>query len=66
MKRKKFIKHIMAVGIERNRATAVAAVSRARRLPYDKGLGLYLNTYAMLLHGQDPRILYTTPGGGQV
>ena len=65
MKRNKFIKQIMAVGIDRNRAAAVAAVSRDRGLPYDKGLGLYLNTYAMLLHGQDPRILYTGLGGGQ-
>lgn len=65
MKRNKFIKQIMAVGIDRNRAAAVAATSRDRGLPYDKGLGLYLNTYAMLLHGQDPSILYTTPGGGQ-
>lgn len=65
MKRNKFIKQIMAVGIERNRAASVAAASRSRGLPYAKGLGLYLNTYAMLLNGQDPRILYTTQGGAQ-
>lgn len=64
MKRKQFVKQIMAVGIDRNDAAQVAAVSRARGLPYMKGLGLFLNTYAMLLHGQDPSILYPAAGGG--
>ena len=65
MKRKQFIKQLMGNGIQRNRADQVAAVSRARSLPYVKGLGQYLNTYAMLLHGQDPSVLYQPAGGGR-
>lgn len=66
MKRKQFIKQIMGAGIDRNSAAQVAAASRARSMPYVKGLGLFLNTYAMLLHGQDPSVLYQTAGGAKV
>ena len=65
MKRKTFIKQIMAAGIDRNRANQVAAASKSKGLPYFNGLGLYLNTYAMLLNGQNPGILHPAHGGGQ-
>lgn len=64
MKRKTFIKQIMAVGIDRNRAASVAAVCQGKGMAYHNGLGLYLNTYAMLLRGQNPSILYQASGGG--
>ena len=64
MTRKKFIKQIMAVGTDRNRAASVADVCQSKAMTYSKGLGLYLNTYAMLLRGQDPSILYRAAGGG--
>ena len=65
MKRKQLIKQLMAEGIQRNTAAQVAGICTARGLSLFKGLGLYLNTYAMMLHGQDPAILYRTQGGGQ-
>ena len=64
MSRKKFIKSLMGAGIDRNVAASVAATAQAKRMPYIKAEGLFLNTYAMLLHGQDPSILYTPYGGG--
>ena len=65
MKRKKFIKDLMGVGIDRNAAAQAAKTARTKYGSYFKGLGLFLNTYAMLLNGQDPSILYRTPGGGR-
>lgn len=65
MKRKKFIKQIMGEGIQRNRAAQVAAITRRKGMPYYKGLGLFLNTYALLLNGKSPAILYPPAGGGQ-
>lgn len=58
MKHKKFVKHLQAVGIPRNEANRVAEIARTKYGSYFKGLGLYLNTYAMLLHGRDPLCLY--------
>ncbi len=64
MTRKKFIKHCMGVGIQRNMAAQVAKTARTKYGPYFQGLGLFLNTYAMILNGQSPAILYPTTGGG--
>lgn len=66
VKRKKFIKQLMAVGIQYNMASQVAETARTKYGSYFKGLGLYLNTYAMLLQCQDPSCLYPPRGGGQV
>lgn len=66
MKHRKFVKHCMAVGIQRNMANEVAEIARKKYGSYIKGLGLFLNTYAMLLNGQDPTCLYVTVGGGKV
>lgn len=63
MKHKKFVKHLQAVGISRNEANRVAEIARTQYGSYFKGLGLYLNTYAMLLHGHDPLCLYPAAGG---
>lgn len=65
MKHKKFVKQLQAVGIPRNMATQVAQIARTRYGSYGTGLGLFLNTYAMLLNGQDPSCLYAA-GGGKV
>lgn len=65
MKRKIFIKQIMAVGIPRNIAASVAVLAQAKRMPYFKALGLYLNTYALLMAGIDPSGLYQAGGGAQ-
>ena len=64
MNRKKFIKQLQGVGITRNLAASLAATCQSKGLSYFKGLGLYLSTYAMLLHGQDPLCLYPAAGGG--
>jgi hypothetical protein len=64
VKHRKFVKQLMAVGIERNMANQVAETARTKYGSYFKGLGLFLNTYAMLLNGQDPTCLYATAGGG--
>lgn len=64
MTRKKFVKTCMGVGIPRNMASEVAETARTKYGPYHKGLGLFLNTYAMLLNGADPLILYPAAGGG--
>ena len=64
MKHRKFVKQLMAVGIPRNMANQVAETARKKYGSYIKGLGLFLNTYAMLLNGQDPTCLYATVGGG--
>ena len=66
MKHKKFVKQLQAVGIERNMANQVAETARTVYGSYFKGLGLYMNTYAMLLHGSRPDCLYASAGGGQV
>lgn len=64
MKRKQFIKQLMAVGINRNIAGQMAETARTKYGSYFKGLGLALNTYAMLRNGKDPLILYRHLGGG--
>ena len=65
MTRKKFKKQLMAHGyMDRNRANDMAVVCVRRGMNYDKCLGLFLTTLAMLINGQDPSILYTAPGGG--
>jgi hypothetical protein len=66
VKHKKFVKQLQGVGIPRNMANQVAETARTKYGSYSKGLGLFLNTYAMLLHGQDPRCLYAAAGGGKV
>lgn len=66
VKHKKFVKQLQAVGIPRNMANQVAETARTKYGSYFKGLGLFLNTYAMLLHGQDPSCLYAAGGGGNV
>lgn len=65
MKHKKFVKHCMAVGIHRNEANELAQIARTKYGSYFKGLGLCLNTWAMLLNGQDPTCLYAAYGGGK-
>lgn len=48
MKRKTFIKQLMAVGISRDTASLVADQAREKRTPYFKSLGEYLNFWAIL------------------
>lgn len=64
MKRKQFIKQIMGQGIPRNMAAQVAAATLRKGMPYYNGLGLFLNAYALALHGKSPAILYPPAGGG--
>ena len=64
MKRKTFIKQLMGVGVDRNMADLVADTARAKYGAYFKGLGLFLNTYALIRNGQDPLFLYRASGGG--
>lgn len=64
MKRKKFVKACMGAGIQRNMANQVAVTARTKYGPYYKGLGLFLTTYAMLLNGRNPAMLYRAAGGG--
>lgn len=66
MKHKKFVKQLQGVGIPRNMANQVAETARTKYGSYFKGLGLFLNTYAMLLNGQDPSCLYAAGGGDNV
>ena len=66
MKHKKFVKQCMGVGIPRNMANQVAEIARTKYGSYFKGLGLFLNTYLLLLGGQDPTCLYAAHGGGRV
>lgn len=64
MKRKQFVKQLQAHGIPRNMANELAETSRTKYGPYIKGLGRFLNIYAMLRNGADPLAFYAAPGGG--
>lgn len=49
MKRKKFIKQLMAVGVQRDSAACLAEWSAATNRPYFQTLGRVLNTRAWLI-----------------
>lgn len=65
MTRKKFVKSCMGVGISRNMAAQLAVTARTKYGPYWNGLGLFLNTFGLMLHGMDPSGLYRAQGGGR-
>jgi len=64
MKRKKAVKTIMGEGIPRNIANRVTAATVRKGISHTKGTGIFLTTYAMLLNGQSPAVLYQSAGGG--
>lgn len=49
MKRKTFIKQLMAVGMSRNTANQAASMAREKRTPYFKALGDWLNFWGIFL-----------------
>lgn len=69
MKRKRFIKLLMWAGFDRNQANLAAKIIRTagkrKGLTYFTGAGLFLNAYAMKLHGQDPDCLFCSVGGAR-
>lgn len=64
MTRKKFIKSCMGAGIDKKVAAQLAVTARTKYGSYFKGLGLFLNTYTLIMAGQDPSCLYPAAGGG--
>ncbi len=50
MDRKRFIKQLQAQGIQRNKAAQLAATTRKKGASYFKGLGIFLNTYAIFVN----------------
>ena len=55
MKRKTFIKQLQGLGIQRNKAAAMAAVARKKTTSYCMAQGIFLNTYNIFLNvGDNP------------
>lgn len=46
MKHRKFVKHLMAEGLERNVAQRLAQIARLHRIPYMRALGDFLTLLA--------------------